>query len=415
MHHATQLALSAEVARIATSIRDVDSVLTTACELLSGAFELRYVSIYLLDDNAKWAIWQAGSDMSLALPERERVGGESLVGRVAAEGQARVVRAFQPDLPPAEPDNGLVLTVSDQPPIACEMALPLCSRDLVLGVLYLQSSRREDFDSNDQMVYQSLADQISIAIRNARAYALERETVEKLRNLDRIQAQFLTNMSHALRTPLTSIIGFSRVLLKELDGPLTDLQRTDLDTIHQSGRQLLGLINDMLELSHLELGTAPFTLAEVDLAEIVEGVMATARALARGKPVQLHAEMPNHLPPLYTDGARLRQVILALASNAVKYTDQGSVRLRVTADDEQVVISVRDTGMGITEAERASIFRGTPFDDGNQGNGTNGFGLAISKRVVERLGGEIWMESEEGVGSIFTFTLPIKPDEESVL
>jgi signal transduction histidine kinase len=403
VHHATQLALSAEVARIATSIRDVDSVLIT------GAFELRYVSIYLLDDSGKWAVWQAGSDTALSPPECEQVGGPSLVGRVAAEGQFRVVHGAQKEVPAIKLDNLISTTSTGQLPVVCEMAVPLRSRDQVLGVLHLQSSRPDDFGGDDQMVYQSLADQISIAIRNARAYALERETVEKLRELDRIQALFLTNMSHALRTPLTSVIGFSRVLLKELDGPLTDLQRTDLETIHQSGRQLLGLINDMLELSHLELGTAPFTLAEVDLSEIVEGVMATARALARGKPVRVYEEMPDELPPLYTDGARLRQVILALVSNAVKYTDEGSVRLRVTVDDEQVVISVRDTGIGITEVERASLFRRTPFDDGGEGNGTNGFGLAISKRVVEKLGGEIWMESEEGVGSVFTFTLPIQP------
>jgi signal transduction histidine kinase len=325
------------------------------------------------------------------------------------------------------------------------MALPLRVRDKILGVLDLQSRRPGDFSESDQVIYRSLADQISIAIENARAYALERETVNRLRELDRIQAEFLTNMSHALRTPLNSVIGFSRVMLKELDGPLNDLQQADLSTIYESGRQLLGLINDMLELSHLDLGVAPFSPGEVDLEEIIEGVVATAQALARGKQLQVYAELPPMLPTLYTDGQRVRQVILALLSNAVKFTEQGSVRLAVSAEAEaqeapagaaalltdgaigagggQITISVSDTGRGISEVERQALFTETGFENGagreypGRGDSVSqvpraeqgpGFGLAISKRVIERLGGQIWVDSEEGVGSTFTFTLPIQ-------
>jgi signal transduction histidine kinase len=267
------------------------------------------------------------------------------------------------------------------------------------------------------VVYQSLADQISIAIENARAYAAERETVQRLRELDRIQSQFLTNMSHALRTPLNSIIGFSRVLLKEFDGPLNEMQRADLEAIYESGRQLLGLISDMLELSRLELGVAPFSQSDVELAEIIEGVMATARALARGKPVQLYEEVPAGLR-IYTDGQRVRQVILALLANAVKFTDRGSIHLRVVADDREVTISVEDTGMGIPREDRERILSdagyGEPDADDAPSSGLGkarhpGFGLAISKRVVARLGGRIWVESTEGEGSTYTFTLPINP------
>jgi signal transduction histidine kinase len=216
-----------------------------------------------------------------------------------------------------------------------------------------------------------------------------------------------------LRTPLNSIIGFSRLLLKEVDGPLSEMQTADLTAIHESGRQLFGLINDMLELSRLELGVAPFSSTKVDLAEIIEGVMATARALARGKPVRLYDHVPEDLPALYTDGQRIRQVILALLSNAVKFTDRGSIHLRVTIDDGRVSISVQDTGMGITKGEREQILSemGNGDPDGDQD--VPGFGLAISKRVVERLGGEIWAESEGGVGSTFTFTLPIRPKDEA--
>jgi signal transduction histidine kinase len=215
---------------------------------------------------------------------------------------------------------------------------------------------------------------------------------------------------------LNSIIGFSRVMLKGLDGPLTDVQRDDLDAIYESGRQLLGLINDMLELSQLDLGVAPFSPSEVDLAEIAEGVLVTAKALARGKPVQIREDIPADLPALYTDGQRVRQVILALLSNAVKFTEEGSICLRISADralegagtDRRVTISVSDTGTGIPEAAWGEIFADRRYTGVQTEGDVSGFGLVIGKRVVERLGGEIWVDSEEGVGSTFAFTLPLQ-------
>lgn len=404
-YYLMQLVTSAEVARVVSSIRDLDELLTAVVGLIGSTFELHHTSVYLLDDSSEWVVWRVGSRGSDLSPERVEVGGPTLVGRVAADGRLRVVRSGGSAEQGTEPGT----TETLRPPVVCEMVVPLRVQDQMLGILDLQSSRADDFGENEQRVYQGLADQISIAIENARAYAVERETVQKLRELDRVQSQFLTNMSHALRTPLNSIIGFSRLLLKEVDGPLSEMQRADLTAIHESGRQLFGLINDMLELSRLELGVAPFSRSKVDLAEIIEGVMATARALARGKPVRLYEQVPGNLPTLYTDGQRIRQVILALLSNAVKLTDRGSIHLRVTTDDGHVIISVHDTGMGIPRGGREQIFSEADHGEPDSDQDVPGFGLAISKRVVERLGGEIWVESEEGVGSTFTFTLPIKP------
>ena len=415
-YHLIQLATSAEVARVATSIRQLDLLLSTVVQLIGRAFELDHTSIYLLDENGEWAepVTPPG-EPDYGYPsmfERVKVGGPSLVGQVAADGQRRVVRADE--LARQSARSVAILG----PSVACEMAIPLQVRDRMLGVLLLRSSRLDDCGENEQVVYQSLADQISIAIENARVYAMERETVERLRELDRLQSQFLTNMSHALRTPLNSIIGFSRVLLKELDGPLNETQSADLTAIYESGRQLLGLINDMLELSRLELGVAPFSPGNVDLHEIIEGVMATTRALARGKAVQIQEEVPKDLPALYTDGQRVRQVILALLSNAVKYTDEGSICLMAGIDDDHVTISVRDTGLAIPGDELDRIFSEPSAPPGGSRSGDSGgegdvpsFGLAISKRVVERLGGQIWVESTEGKGSVFTFTLPVRPTQ----
>jgi signal transduction histidine kinase len=416
-YHLIQLATSAEVARVATSIRQLDSLLTTVVQLIGRAFELDHTCIYLLDENGEWAepatLPGERSYDHQFLSEKVEVGGTSLVGQVAADGRRRVLR--DDELVSGSANAGAVAGL--EPSVVCEMAVPRQVRERILGVLLLRSSRLDDCGENEQIVYQSLADQISIAIENARVYAMERETVERLRELDRLQSQFLTNMSHALRTPLNSIIGFSRVLLKELDGPLNETQSTDLTTIYESGRQLLGLINDMLELSRLELGVAPFSPGEVDLHEIIEGVMATTRALARGKAVQIYEDVPADLPMLHTDGQRVRQVILALLSNAVKYTDEGSIHLQACLDDGHVTISVRDTGLAISGDELERIFSepGAPSAGSRVGDAGDddvpSFGLAISKRVVEKLGGQIWVESSEGTGSVFTFTLPIRPTQ----
>jgi len=164
----------------------------------------------------------------------------------------------------------------------------------------------------------------------------------------------------------------------------------------------------MLELSQLDLGTAPFSSTEVDLAEVIEGVMATARALAGGKPVEIYQTVPADLPPLFTDSDRVRQVILALLSNAIKFTPEGSIHLRVTREVDCLAISVSDTGAGISPGEWASILSDNRNGQHNGERDVQGVGLAISRRVVQRLGGRIWLDSEEGNGSTFTFTLPIR-------
>ncbi len=172
-YHAAQLVLSAEVACVIASIRDLDTLLATVVELIGRAFELHRASIYLLDEKGEWVVCRACSQPPFPLPDRERVGGTTLIGCVASTGRRQVVRI-------AELQMSGEGTVALQPPVQCELAIPLCSRRQMLGVLHLQSNRPDSFDEDDQRVYQSLAGHISIAIENARAYAIERETVERL-------------------------------------------------------------------------------------------------------------------------------------------------------------------------------------------------------------------------------------------
>ncbi|MBN1657772.1 MAG: HAMP domain-containing protein [Anaerolineae bacterium] len=461
-YYVMQLAISAEVARIATSIRDLGMMLETVVELIGRAFELHYVAIYLVDATGNWAVWQVGASADEAgiepMEHWVAVGGPTLVGRAACRPAHPTLRddssplLFSLDGESEGGRPGTRIEKVVRPDGGWELAIPLCVRGEVLGVLVLESSwdgekAPEGYSGpperelgagtgamrptgwvpeSDWVVYQSLADQISIAIENARAYALERETVERLRELDRIQAEFLTNMSHALRTPLNSVIGFSRVMLKELDGPLSDMQRADLTTIYEAGRQLLGLLNDMLDLSQLEMGAASWSEGEVDLAEVIEGVMATTRALAMNKPLQLRAQVAEDLPPLYTDGQRVRQVILALLSNSVKFTEVGTITLRADLNpggrsmepegavpstprpghSDEVALSVTIEGTG-SEAGLASVWEQGVSAAGNGQEAPAGFGLAVSKRVVEKLGGKIWLD-RGAEGMVFTLTLPVQ-------
>jgi CheY-like chemotaxis protein len=226
-------------------------------------------------------------------------------------------------------------------------------------------------------------------------------------------------MSHELRTPLNSIIGFSRVMLKGIDGPLNDLQSQDLETIHESGQHLLGLINNILDMSKIEAGKMELQMEYTNLEEIVDAAVTTGHGLIQDKPIELVKIVDPGLPQVYCDPIRVRQVLLNLVSNAAKFTSEGTITVcatRVNADPSTLIpahvqIDVADTGIGIAEADRAKIFEAFRQVDGSPTRqvGGTGLGLAISKEFVDMHQGWMWVESEEGVGSTFCFSLPIHP------
>ncbi len=242
----------------------------------------------------------------------------------------------------------------------------------------------------------------------------QQEMTEKLKATDKLKTQFMANMSHELRTPLNSIIGFSRVILKGIDGPLTELQKADLTSIHNSGQHLWGLVNDILSLYQIEAGKMKFNFDEVEISPIIKGVMSTALALVKDKPVELVQKVPDELPTVWADPTRIRQVILELVSNACKFTDKGKVRLKAVASKEKIIISVSDTGIGIPEDRLDTIFEEFTQVDASTTRkvGGTGLGLAISRHFVEMHKGQIWVESTPGKGSTFSFAIPIKPVSE---
>jgi signal transduction histidine kinase len=227
------------------------------------------------------------------------------------------------------------------------------------------------------------------------------------------RGQFLANMSHELRTPLNAIIGFSETMLQFPimydDQALPDAYERDLNQIYNSGRQLLHVINDILDLAKVDAGKLEIHMQEVEAGAIVNAVMSTARGLLGSKTVKLDKEAPDPIPNVWGDESRLRQVLLNLYSNACKYTDEGSIILKITdlPDTNELQFAVQDTGVGISSEYHDKLFQ--EFQQAKSGGrdprSGSGLGLAISRQLLELMGGKIWMESAQGKGSTFFFTV----------
>ena len=232
---------------------------------------------------------------------------------------------------------------------------------------------------------------------------------EQLRELDLLKSQLVASMSHELRTPLNSIIGFSGVMLKEIDGKLTKAQREDLQAIHTGGKHLLGLITDILDISQIWAGKMDLTLSDVDLPEIIEDAMTIAAPLIGDKPIELVQARDPNLPVIQADKTRTRQILLNLLTNAIKYTKEGQITVSASRDDDWALVSVADTGIGIPPEHIDDIFEEFSRVDSSstQKVGGLGLGLAICRQLAELHGGQIWAESEVGVGSTLYLNLPI--------
>jgi PAS domain S-box-containing protein len=242
-----------------------------------------------------------------------------------------------------------------------------------------------------------------------------RSTNEELFEASKAKSRFLANMSHELRTPLNSIIGFSDLMSKEMAGPLTDEQRKQLGMINASGKHLLGLVNDVLDLERIETGHAVVSPAWFDVCELAEEVRSALEPQALAKRITLRTEIPESPLPVCSDRGKVKQIAMNLASNAVKFTDEGRVTLACAARDGGVMFTVSDTGIGIAADDLALVmddFHQVDRSDGLKPSGT-GLGLSISKRLVEMLGGRLEAESEFGKGSTFRAWLPNLPEETS--
>ncbi len=290
---------------------------------------------------------------------------------------------------------------------------PMVVGDQLLGVLAIY--HRRPLDRNTIELLTLFAQHAATAIQEAHLFHLATEQTARLgavnAELERAnqhKSEFLANMSHELRTPLNSILGFSQLLLEGDGGILTRDQRQDVDIIAQNGQHLLVLINDLLDISKLEAGKAQLHRGEVDVEPLISECVESVSSLAKNKKLELTANVSAEVGRVFADGPKLKQVLLNLLGNAIKFTETGGVRVTAERQGAELLISVRDTGIGVPPEDAERIFES--FQQGQSGisgkyQGT-GLGLAISRRLVEMHGGRLWVKSTPGQGSIFTFSIP---------
>ena len=237
-----------------------------------------------------------------------------------------------------------------------------------------------------------------------------------LEEASRHKSQFLANMSHELRTPLNAILGFSELLLDGIYGDPPQKMRSAIERIQRNGRHLLGLINDVLDLSKIEAGQLRLSLADYSVEELVSGVYISVESLAAEKQLGLRVAVPTGLPPARGDERRLAQALFNLVGNAIKFTDAGEVWIEVEAKKDSYVFSVRDTGPGVDEADQIKIFQEFQQVDNSitKTKAGAGLGLAIVKRIVEMHGGRIWIESRIGHGATFSFLVPARLEQQAM-
>ncbi|HEY5997053.1 MAG TPA: ATP-binding protein [Candidatus Deferrimicrobiaceae bacterium] len=249
---------------------------------------------------------------------------------------------------------------------------------------------------------------VEVHLALARARAQLREAKERAEAADRLKSAFLATMSHELRTPLNSIIGFTGILKQGLSGPLNAEQDKQLGMVSTSAKHLLSLISDILDISKIEAGELKVAHEPFDLRESILKVVQSFRPLAEAKGIGLSVEVAGDVGWMTGDARRVEQVLLNLLSNAVKFTEQGGIRITCVQEDGGCVTRVTDTGIGIGEGELEGLFK--PFHQVDTGLGRRyegtGLGLSICRKLVELMGGRIGVESGEGTGSTFTFTLP---------
>ena len=397
-----------EVSRAVSSTLDVETVLNTIVARASQLAGAAGCSIYEYDEGGERFELRATYNYDTEFVEALRAvplrKGEGLMGRAAELREPIQI----PDIAKPGAYQSSVRDTLIRFGYRALLSVPLLREDQIIGSLSFNRKAPGEFPPEVVDVMKTFATQSALAIQNARLFREIADKSAQLEAASRHKSEFLANMSHELRTPLNAIIGFSEVLTERMFGELNEKQDEYLKDIHASGQHLLSLINDILDLSKIEAGRMELEVTDFDLPNALENALILVRERATRRGITLGHSIDERLGTIRGDERKVKQVLLNLLSNALKFTPEGGrIDVRAAPQDGVAEISVADTGVGIAPEDQEAVFEefrqvGTA-DKKVEGTG---LGLALSRKFIELHGGRIWVESEVGKGSTFRFTLP---------
>jgi signal transduction histidine kinase len=406
-----QLTALGEVSRAVSSTLDVETVLDTIVLRASQLAGAAGCSIYEYDEGAKQFELRATHNDDTEFVEALRAArlrkGEGLMGRATEMREPIQI----PDITQPGAYQSSVRDTLVRFGYRALLSVPLLREDQIIGSLSFNRKAPGEFSPEVVDVLKTFATQSALAIQNARLFREIADKSQQLEAASRHKSEFLANMSHELRTPLNAIIGFSEVLSANMFGDINEKQTEYLADILESGRHLLSLINDILDLSKIEAGRMELEPADFDLPSAIANALVLVRERVIRRGIRLGSTIDKRLGMISGDERKVKQVLLNLLSNALKFTPEGG-QIDVTARllDDRAEVSVEDTGIGIAPTDQDTVFeefRQVGTAD-KKAEGT-GLGLALSRKFIELHGGKIWVQSEVGRGSTFTFTLPVRP------
>lgn len=385
-------------------IRKLEQLMTTLVNELKNSFAYYHVEVYLFNQEYEKLAMVASSGKSMKQIEANPLHGIPPIVSTVARSKRYFLTNNVAECEQFTRDRLLPRTRS-------VLAIPIRLGQRLIGVLDIHSKHLNHFTTKDISMLQSIADGAAIAIDNARLLSEREATIIKLEELDRAKSEFLGVVSHELRTPMNAIIGFAEMLLVGIYGELPQEAHKMIHGIYTRGENMVGLINNLLDMTQIEAGQFDVILSEVDDVDMmIYETIVTLETQVGDRPLEIIADLPDQLLSVYADRRRLQQILLNLGTNAVKFTDEGSVEIRASVKGaDQMRFSVIDTGMGIPPDKQKVIFDKFKRVDMSETRtrGGLGLGLAICKELIQMHKGEIGLKSQEGVGSEFYFTIPL--------